>query len=171
MAEVRKVQTVEIWLYKGTEMYIGKTRARRFGPIITCSKFDASQPVVWFGQKSYTIYNGQSKRNVLFYDTLTHRLFRPMDMSPNSTGDMITQTSINLLQAARDSQLSMGLQDSTNAVGKWSAAIIAVVAIMALVFIYLLMTNPPSVAGHVAQATTNALASHPIGPNIVPTNS
>ena len=80
MAQV-KPNFVDIWLFKGKNTYTGKTSGKVFGGILSFSQSDPTKPVVWLGQKSYTVMNLTNKKTTLLYDTLTHSLFRPSEMS------------------------------------------------------------------------------------------
>lgn len=110
-----KPQTVLIELYKGKSLRIGKTNGKLFGGIITFKEANPMYPVIWLGQKSYTIYDVPTKKNVLYYDTLSGMLIKPKDLSSEEDNiDMVAQTAQNFLLASDDAKAKLGIAAVAN---------------------------------------------------------
>lgn len=168
---VPKPNFVEIELFRGKSMKLKKTNGKVYGGIVNFKEADPSCPVIWLGQKSYCITNLQNKKVVLFYDTLSKTLFKPSDMaSTDDSVDMVTQTTQNVLLAGKEAQQALGIQESTNVVFKFALAMVVVLAIFGLIFVYLIATHQYSygpAAGATAKNVTTTIAT-PIGGSLVP---
>ncbi len=169
-----KPNMVEIWLFRGKNIYLKKTNGKVFGGIVSFKEADPTKPVVWLGQQSYAVMNMSNKKTVLFYDTLNGMLFKPKDMSNTEDSvDMVMQTSQNVLLAGKEAKQALGIEENKTTVFNFALALIVIMAVIFIVFLYLFYENPPARSG----ATTTAGSSTPTGglipggPSLVPTTS
>lgn len=163
---------IEVWLYQGKHNFLKKTTAKIIMGIVSFKESDPAKPVVWLGQKSYTFLNLATKKNVLLYDTLTGMLFRPSDISSDEDNvDMIAQTSQNVMLGGNNAREALGIQDTQGMAFKYGLAVIVVITVLALVFIWLMFSNAPSHAVGTATTTIAQILPSGIGPNLVPTTT
>lgn len=166
-----KTNNVEVWLFKGKDMYLKKVVGKVFGGIVSFKEADPTRPVVWLGQKSYTVTNMANKKTVLFYDTLNHMLFKPRDMANTEDSvDMVMQTSQNVLLAGKEAKQALGIEDTKSTVFNFALAIIVLLTILVMVFLYLFYTHTPALptAGASAASNLSNTGLVPGGPSIVP---
>lgn len=184
MAESKtSVTTVTIELYKGKSLRIGKTNGKLYGGIITFKQANPLYPVIWLGQKSYTIYDVQTKKNILYYDTLTGMLFKPSELSDEEDNiDMVAQATQNVLIGKREAENQMGIVQASSSLMALLMGAMILVFVLTLVFIYIIWTHAPAPSttyivanATVANALTNANHVAPTttvyglgGPSIVP---
>lgn len=164
---------VEVNLYRGKDIYLKTVQGKVFAHVVTFKEADPTKPVVWLGQKSYTTFNMKNKKTTLFYDTLTGMLFKPKDMGTGEDNvDMVMQTSQNVLLAGKEAQNALGIQETKSSVFNFALAMIIVMAVIFMVFLYLFYTNPPQQTGRPQAVTTVASGGLlPGGPGIVPTTT
>lgn len=117
--------------------------------------------------------NLSTKKNMLFYDTLSGSLFRPREMSNDEDSvDMVGQTTQNVLLAGKEAQQALGISSAMDIGFKYGLAILILFTILTIIFLYLFYSHPPVQPGVVTTTiafSKNSIAN--IGPNIVPINA
>lgn len=141
MAQGRQPTRVQIWLFRDKDKFVKKTEGKIYGGMVDFKEADPTEPVIWLGQKEYCITDLATKRSILFYDTISKMLFRPSEMTGSAGTDMVTQATRNVLLGARDAGQTLGVQDTTNMAFKYGLAVILLMTILALVFVYLIVTS------------------------------
>lgn len=161
---------IEVNLYRGKDIYLKTVQAKVFAHVVSFKEQDPSKPVVWLGQKSYTTFNMNNKKTTLYYDTLTGMLFKPKDMgSGEDNVDMVMQTSQNVLLAGNEAKNALGIQESKQSVFNFAMAMIIILAILFMVFLYMFYSNPPAPVSHATTTMIQGLI--PGAGGLVPTSS
>lgn len=171
-----KANIVEIWKYRGKDMYIGKVQGKVNGGVVTFQGSDPLRPIIWLGGRSFTIYNGSSKKTVLYFDTLSGMLFRPREQgSGDDSIDMMAQASQNLLLGAEEAKKAEGIKEAQNNTGIVAIAGMILIFIMVALIFYLLATHswnfstPPTIVNGTANLVNSTSATHGlIGQGVVP---
>lgn len=153
--EINRPQNVDIIIVPDRGMFSGNPEHGKITcGIVTSKSINASDNVIYLGMRGYHMMNLKTKRLTLYYNNREKRLMKLSELSSEQGIDMMSALSHNLTTAVGAARNSLGLNVDMNTMGKWIAVIIALVAIVALVFLYLMTTHgsgaatAPQVAGN-----------------------
>src|SRR5271157_922888 len=143
----KKPNLVEMNLMKGPNIYIGKEQGKVYSGLVIFNSADPTIPVVWLGQKDYALINLQTKRTILYYDTLSKMLIKPSSLgSSQASADVMPQTMQNFLVGAREAQSTLGIQDRYKQLTTAVIAGMVIIGIVVVLFLYLLATSSNAAA-------------------------
>lgn len=154
-----KIQTPEIIklnLMRGPKDKEKTVMAKLKSGLVEYPGMDPNEPIVWLGQPQYSLFDIQSKKPELFYDKTRHSLLKLSDLGGTPQTDAIADLTKYFVKAAENTKENMSAKDAGNELGKWTLGIILVVALVAMVFIYLMATHSPS-SGAAAKSTIQAV--------------
>lgn len=145
---------VDLWVMLGRGMFKKKETAKIVGGAVVSRSIDPQDTVVFLGLPGYSVTNMGNKRLTLFYDEREKRLLRFSELADSGEMDITAALTKNLTLSSRAAQASLGLQNMQNDAYKWIFAIVLLVAVMGMVFMYLMATN-----GGAHSATTTIVQS------------
>ena len=157
MAAITKEKPIYINLnlMAGPTNKLKTVRAKLVGGIITYPGCDPNDPIIWFGSSGYALFDVRKRTYELFYDTSKKALLRLDSLGGGVKTDAITDLTKNFALAVKNTNQNMNANFETNNAWKWTFGIILVVALVALVFIYLMATHAPGGAA----TSTQSIAS------------
>jgi len=162
MVEVRKPKPniIEVWEWKNRNTFVKKVSGKVTGGIVSFTDADPADPVIWLGDASYILENQSSKHTILFYDVITKMLFKPNELGTNmaETG-VLPATVKNVIMGANDAKNALGLVDNANNAMKWIWGMVMIVALVSVIFMYLLATHG---SGGSAAASAGGALGHPL---------
>jgi len=135
---------VNLNLMAGPNNKLKTVRAKLVGGVITYPGCDPSDPIIWFGSSGYALFDVQKKSYELFYDTSKKALLRLESLGGGTKVDAVTDLTKNFALAVKNTNQNMNANVETNNAWKWTFGIILIVALLALVFMYLMATHVPS---------------------------
>lgn len=141
--------------------------AKLKGGVVEYPGMDPNEPIVYFGQPQYTLFDLPSRKIELFYNMTTKSLLKLNDLGGAPKTDAIMDLTRNFTIAAINIQKNLGAEDNMNELGKWTMGIILIVAVMALVFIYLMATHGATAAAQTATTAGSGL----LGKSLVSINT
>ena len=134
---------VNLNLMAGSTNKIKTVRAKLVGGIITYNGCDPNDPIIWFGNSGYALFDVRKKSYELFYDTSKKSLLRLDALGGNIKADAVADLTKNFALAVKNTNQNMNANVETNNAWKWTFGIIVIVALLALVFMYLMVTHTP----------------------------
>ena len=156
--KVLKPEIIKLNLMRGSKDKIKTLNAKLKSGLIEYSGMDPTEPIVWLGQPQYALFDVTSKKNELFYDVTRHSLFKLHELGGVPQTDAIADLTKYFVIASEKTKENMSAKDAGNELGKWTLGIILIVAVVAMVFIYLMATHT-SPAAAPAQSTMNAITN------------
>jgi hypothetical protein len=159
-------QKVRIRKMRGPEIYLKTVNGKVYGGMVFFKGVEPSRPVIWFGDKSYAVWDATTKKNTLTYDTLSGSLIKNADQKDIDISTIMTQVSQSLVTGALSAKDTMGVQDARNDMAKWATLGLLGFFIILLVFAYLIFTHVPGGAG--AAVSSAPTGSGLIGGNVIP---
>lgn len=165
MPKIEKPEMLTLVLMRGPRDKLKTITAKLKGGLVEYNGMDPNEPIVYYGSPSYTLFNVQSRKVELFYDITAKRLLKLNELGGQQQTDAIADLTRNFTIATKATMQNTGADDPVNNTGKWVLGILVVVAIVAMVFIYLMATHVPATSA-APQASANVLqaASHGIIP-------
>ncbi len=150
---IEKPEPITFNLMRGVSTKEKSVTAKLKSGVIEYPGMSPSELIIYFGQAGYSFYNLQTKKLELFYDITRHSLIRLSDLGGTAHGDAIADLTNNFTIAAKKAEDNMGINENANTLGKWAFGIIFILAVMGMVFIYL-MTTHAGASLSAGQATT-----------------
>lgn len=152
MTQIKKPELIKLNLMRGNRDKEKQVNAKLKAGLIEYPGMDPSEPIVYFGQPEYTLYDIQTKKLELFYDKTRKTLIKLKDLGGSPQSDAIADLTKNFTIAAKNAENNTGMQENVNQLGKWTLGIIFLVAVVAMIFLYLMATHGP--VGTASQAAT-----------------
>ena len=151
--KIEKPELIKLNLMRGSTTKEKQVIAKLKGGIIEYSGMGKDETIVYFGQGGYSLYDIQTKKMELFYDITRKNLIKLSDLGGSPQSDAIADLTKNFVIASKKAEDNMGMNDNVNNLGKWTLGIIMIVALLAMVFMYLMATHVP-IGGATASPTT-----------------
>lgn len=159
MATIEKPEIIKLNLMRGPRDKEKTIMAKLKGGMIEYKGMDSRSPIVWLGQPQYALLDLKSKKPELFYDKTRKMLLKLSDLGGAPHTDAIADLTKNFAIAAENTRKNMSAQDLNNDLGKWTLGIIFLVAVVAMVFMYLMATHSPTASAPAATSVSNAINS------------
>lgn len=163
-AKIQKPEILRLNLMRGPRDRVKLVTAKLKGGIIEYPGMDPNEPIVWLGQPQYALFDIRSKKAELFYDITRHSLLKLSELGGVPQTDAIADLTKYFVTASEKTKENMSAKDMGNSLGKWTLGIIFIVALVAMVFMYLMATHfgaassaAPSTASSVSAATNSTL--------------
>lgn len=134
-------------LMRGTRDKIKTVNAKLKSGMLEYPGMDPQEPIVYFGQPAYTMFDQQTKKIELFYDITTKRLLKLNELGGSPQTDAIADLTRNFTIAAKNAKANMGAADDMNKGGKFMLAMLVVVAIVGMITIYMFYSQASAAAG------------------------
>jgi hypothetical protein len=162
--KIQKPEIIKLNLMRGPRDKEKTINAKLKGGLIEYPGMDPMEPIVWLGQPQYALFDIKSKKSELFYDKTRHSLLKLSDLGGAPQTDAIADLTKYFVIAGEKTKENMAATDTSNSLGKWTLGIIFLVAIVAMVFMYLMATHgfgsSPAQAAPSLKAITNSTLIH-----------
>jgi hypothetical protein len=156
MASIQKPEIVKLNLMRGPRDIEKTVMAKLKSGLLEYPGMDPKEPIVWLGQPQYALFDIRSKKVELFYDKMRHSLLKLSDLGGTPQTDAIADLTKYFVKAAENTKENMSAKDMGNDLGKWTLGIIFLVAVVAMVFMYLMATHVPTAATSSATSPISA---------------
>jgi hypothetical protein len=163
MVKIQKPEIIKLNLMRGPRDRVKITNAKLKSGSIEYSGMDPNEPIIWLGQPQYALFDIRSKKSELFYDVTRHSLLKLSELGGVPQTDAIADLTKYFVIASEKTKENMSAKDMSNNLGKWTLGILFLVAVVAMVFMYLMATHAPSGAAASApsmKSVTNSTLIH-----------
>ena len=157
--KIQKPEIIKLNLMRGPRDRVKVVSAKLKNGTIEYPGMDPDEPIVWLGQPQYALFDITSKKPELFYDISRHSLLKLSELGGVPQTDAIADLTKYFVIASEKTKENMSAKDMGNSLGKWTLGIIFIVALVAMVFIYLMATHAPGSSAPAATAPAKAIAN------------
>ncbi len=127
---------IRVNILRGTDTVIKTENGKRIGPLLIFKSVNPEKPVVWTGEKGYSLYDVKRKTEIFFYDSTKERLVSFSELQGMESVNVKAVLSSNLITAMKEADKQMLLFDATGYLYKLGAmGIIGLVALIMLLYL------------------------------------
>ncbi len=161
--KIQKPEMIKLNLMRGPRDKVKVVTAKLKSGLIEYPGMDQNEPIVWLGTPQHALFDVTSKKSELFYDVTRHSLLKLSELGGVPQTDAIADLTKYFVIASEKTKENMMAKDMGNNLGKWTLGIIFIVALVAMVFIYLMASHAPggaAAASGPAKSIANATLIH-----------
>lgn len=148
-----KPELVKINIMSGNRNIMKLVSGKLKSGMVTYPGMDVTEPIVWFGQPQYALFNLKQRKIELFYDATRKILIKLKDLGGTPNTDAIADLTRNFTVALQNTKSNMNTDDSQNNTLKWAMGFAFLIMFFAIIGAYLIISHVHP-AGAVAAAHT-----------------
>ncbi len=102
---------IRVNILRGTDTVIRTENGKRVGPLLIFKSVNPEKPVVWTGEKGYSLYDVKRKTEIFFYDSTKERLISFSELQGMESVNVKATLSSDLISAMKGAEKQMLLFD------------------------------------------------------------
>ncbi len=159
---VEKPSMIKLHMMNGPSDKLNTITAKWKGGLIEYNGMDPEEPIVWFGEPGYAIFDVKTKKNELYYDVKRKRLIKLSHLGGTPTMDAISELGRHVMIAAKKTDQNMGVAQASKTLEHIVLGLAFITFLMFMVFAYMMWTHMPSVPNTPAPKASNQSISNQV---------
>ena len=105
---------IRVNILRGSDTVIKTENGKRVGPLLIFKSVNPEKPVVWTGEKGYSLYDVKRKTEIFFYDSTKERLISFSELQGTESVNVKAALSSDLISAMKGAERQMLIYDSNS---------------------------------------------------------
>ena len=105
---------IRVNILRGSDTVIRTENGKRVGPLLIFKSVNPEKPVVWTGEKGYSLYDVKRKTEIFFYDSTKERLVSFSELQGMESVNVKAALSSDLISAMKGAERQMLIFDSNS---------------------------------------------------------
>ncbi len=105
---------IRVNVLRGSDTVIRTENGKRVGPLLIFKSVNPEKPVVWTGEKGYSLYDVKRKTEIFFYDSTKERLVSFSELQGMESVNVKAALSSDLISAMKGAERQMLIFDSNS---------------------------------------------------------